>query len=332
MLKKHILNIKFLSLIIFMTAGMYAVFGEVAGIIGLCSSIVVMTMLDKDYSTCIISESIKIILTQIIIGICAFIANINYLTLILFTFVVTFVLHYGFTHHKKTPRSTGFLMLYMILVYLKVPMSMLPKNLLWLLISGIFIMILYYLFSKETYFNKNIEKSITEVLEKDKLTFDDFKTRYSILNAIFFTIAIFIMQYFKSYHAIWLPITILVLVLPDKSLSMQKIIDRLLGTIIGCVVFIIISKLIVIPYIIYILLLISLYFSVYPMAYHKRAIFITFLALYANHMIYKSQGDLTLDMYRTGFTLLGGLIVAILFILEESLRKAKVENNNISSC
>ncbi|MGL4450068.1 MAG: hypothetical protein ACRCTZ_02615 [Sarcina sp.] len=62
---------------------------------------------------------------------------------------------------------------------------------------------------------------------EDKLKFNDFKNRYSVLNGIVFAAEIFTMQYFKEYHVIWLPITIIILLIPDKGLTKKLLIDFL---------------------------------------------------------------------------------------------------------
>jgi hypothetical protein len=305
-----------------MIGGLYTGFGLLEAILGLGCGVVVITMLDKDYSECMLIEASRIIGTQLIIGIAAYIAGFNYLTLILFTFAVGFGLHYMYNHYKSAPRTMGFLLNYMFLVYFRPKTAQMPKLLLALVISGIFIMILYYLFTKETYFNKDFEKKILNIKYEDKIEFNDFKNRYSILNGIVFAIAIFVMEYFKQYHAIWLPITIIILMIPDKGLTFQKIIDRLLGTSVGCVLFMIIANTVTNDIVLYILVAIAIYFMLFPMAYYKRAIFITYFALFANHMIYKGQSALYLDMYRVIFTIVGAFIVFLIFIIEEVIKKA----------
>lgn len=322
LLKKHITNLKYLFIVFFMIGGLYTGFGALEATLGLGSGVVVITMLDKDYSECMILESVRIIGTQLLIGIAAYIARFNYLTLILFTFAVTFGLHYMYNHYKSAPRTMGFLFNYMFLIYFGVKSQQMPKVLLALFVAGIFIMILYYLFTKETYFNKAFEKALKHVKYEDKIEFNDFKNRYSILNGIVFAAAIFVMEYFKEYHAIWLPITIIILLIPDKGLTFQKIIDRFLGTAIGCVLFMISANIVTNNIITYILAGIAVYFMFFPMAYYKRAIFITYFALFANHMIYRDQSALYLDMYRVIFTIVGALVVFLIFIIEEAIKKA----------
>ncbi|MGL4763057.1 MAG: FUSC family protein [Sarcina sp.] len=327
LLKKHITNLKYLFIVFFMIGGLYTGFGVLEGILGLGSGVVVITMLDKDYSECILIEAGRIIGTQLIIGIAAYIAGFNYLTLILFTFAVAFGLHYMYNHYKSAPRTMGFLFNYMFLVYFGVNQKEMPKLLLALAVSGIFIMILYYLFTKETYFKEGFEKKLINVKYEDKLEFKDFKLRYSVLNGVAFAVAIFVMVYFKRDHAIWLPITIIILLIPDKGLTFRKIIDRILGTSIGCVLFMIIANLITNNIALYILVGVAVYFMFFPMAYYKRAIFITYAALFANHMLYKGQSALYLDMYRVIFTIVGALIVFLIFVIEEAIKKANKEEN-----
>ncbi|MGL4450069.1 MAG: hypothetical protein ACRCTZ_02620 [Sarcina sp.] len=72
----------------------------------------------------------------------------------------------------------------------------------------------------------------------------------------------------------------------------------------------------------YILAGIAVYFMFFPMPYYKRAIFITYFALFANHMLYKTQSALYLDMYRVIFTIFGVFVVFLVFIIEEAIKKA----------
>ena len=115
LLKKHITNLKYLFIVCFMIGGLYTGFGLLEGILGLGSGVVVITMLDKDYSECMLIEAGRIIGTQLIIGIAAYIAGFNYLTLLLFTFAVAFGLHYMYNHYKVLQELWGF---YLIICFL----------------------------------------------------------------------------------------------------------------------------------------------------------------------------------------------------------------------
>ncbi|MGL5649650.1 MAG: FUSC family protein [Clostridium sp.] len=330
MKQKHILTLTLLCILIFMVGISYMLFGRYGIISGVCDALMIVSLLDKDISYRKISEFLSIFLLQVFILILTLFARINLISLIIVSFIAGLIINNIHITYKKSPRTQGFFYLYMFIIYLKVPFNVYPKLIFSLALSSFLILVMYYLLTRKIYFKKakdTIKGTIkADIDDIEFMLFKQFKFRFNILSSILFTIAIFTMVYFYEYHGLWLAITILVVLIPDKDLSIKKLINRTIGTLIGSGLFILISFILNNnPYSLYIyigIILITIYFCIYPMKYYYiQAIFITLFALTVDSFFYKQQTHLFLGYYRIIFTILGCLLIFLLFVIEPYIEK-----------
>lgn len=312
---------------------MYIYKGKIAILIGLTTGVISLTMFDKDYSDRLIVEGIKTIIIQLLVGVAAYYASYNYISLIIISLVLIFVIYILFTHNGKISRVKGFLMTYVILIYMNVPKVGNNYSTIFqvLFVGAILAIILYYFFNRNTYFKKNsiinwnffkdgfkLKDIIFDSGDRNK-EFRNNTIIHAILSTIAMTAAIFYMKYYGSVESVWIIISIGAMLLPDVELSKKFIIDRVLGTIVGAMIFLILHQFTINIDIIYILLAVSIYFSVFPMGYHNNAVFITYFTLEA-HVLVTKLTPLYLVKYRLGFTIVGALIVIVIFGIDSGVK------------
>ena len=336
---KYRLAFKLFFSIVTIILSMYMYRGLIGAVIGLGSSVIALSMFDKDYGDRIILETIKIVVMQMLVGCAAYYANYNYIGLIIISLVLVFIVYYIFTHNGKASRTTGFIMNYIILVHMDINHAEYSNVFDVLFFSGLLVVLMYYFLNRETLFkNHSIfrtdiysnvfnVKHFIESVDKD-VEFSVFKLRYAVLTAIAITGGIFYMQYYSTNESIWVLISIVVMLVPDKQTSKKKIIDRVIGTIVGAIIFTAINRYIHIDIIIYISIVLAFYFACFPMGYQNNAMFITYISLTLHAMYSKQYTAYYLDKYRIGFTIIGAIVVLVIFMIDEKFKtdeKLKME-------
>jgi hypothetical protein len=311
---------------------MYLYKGTLGAILGLCCSIITLSSFDKNYNDRFIVEAIKVIVMQLLVGVAAYYSNYNYIGLIIISLITVFIIYYIFTHNGKASRTSGFLMTYIILVHLNIGHAQYNNVFKILFLSTLLAVLVYYFFHRDSHFKDNnlfngnflttasSFKNFIEAVDRD-IEFSMFKLRYSILTAIAVTGAIFYMQYYSTNESIWVLVSIVVMLVPDQDTSGRKIIDRIIGTIIGAIVFTILNKFIPYEIITYLLAALSLYFAFFPMGYQNNAVLITYFTLSLHTMFSKQYSPYYLDKYRIGFTIVGGIVVFIIFLIEKRFKE-----------
>lgn len=457
----------------------FYLFGKNNLIVGIGAIITASTMFKEDYKGNILSTTLLFSTINVIIGIFAYITNLNPLLGIILTFFISFIIYYVFSYDAKPLKSLGFITTYLNLVYSPVELNYMPIRLLALIFSGILIMLLYCAFSKYDFHKiinneiievvdlildeinliltdktihsknklintrlKNIELKIYEKIEKSrkdlnsiyikyiiivlckkistlipllkkrgsniallkkiKKIFEDIKlyilnennlenlkfnlenhynnlktknllndidkynyyslkasieeayicikdidntthiymnetikllklikeNMYGLKNnftmtslrfnlavkaSILISLSIFIVNYFHIYEGQWTIYAIIVFLLPYAEQTNQKIKDRVLGTIIGSILFNIINFIINGNIIFMIILLIIFaYFSIFTVPYHIKCIFITFTSMLSIKIMYPTNVILILTEYRILFTLIAAIVTAII--------------------
>ncbi|MGL5411603.1 FUSC family protein [Cetobacterium sp.] len=322
---------------------MYIYKGKIAILIGLTTGVISLTMFDKDYSDRLVVEGIKTIIIQLLVGVAAYYAGYNYISLIVISLILIFVIYILFTHNGKVSRVKGFLMTYVILIYMNVPKvgNNYSEIFQALFVGSILAIILYYFFNRNTYFKKNniinweffktnfkIRHIIFDDADRDR-EFRNNTIIHGIISTIAMTAAIFYMKYYGSVESVWIIISVGAMLLPDVELSRKFVIDRIIGTIVGAMIFLILHQLPINIYIIYIFLAIAIYFSVFPMGYHNNAVFITYFTLEV-HLLLTKLTPIYLVKYRIGFTVVGALIVIGIFAIDSGIKlNYLLKKNNV---
>ncbi|MGL5576159.1 MAG: FUSC family protein [Sarcina sp.] len=326
---KYLATAKKFIMIILISAICYIYNPQIGLIIGFTSGYTGITNFDKDFSGHLMLESCKIIIMQLLIGVAAYFCDFNQISTIIVSAIVIFLMYYFFTHKGKASRVRGFLLTYIILINEKVPKSDF-KNVFAVLLIGIVLSIaFYYFFTRDSYYKdirilnfKNLKKGfkLSNLLLEDDidLTFRKNKFRHAIISTILMTCAIFYMLYFGNPESEWIIIVASAILVIDPIMSERMIIDRTLGTIIGAIVFLVAHKFILNPAIIHVLIFVSIFYFMFPMAYYKRMVFITYFALEL-HLMLSHQSAEYLVNYRIIFTIIAAIIVSLILTLDTKL-------------
>lgn len=170
---------------------------------------------------------------------------------------------------------------------------------------------------KSIYINERIKllKVIKENLYglKNNIKMTSLRFNLAIKASIVISLSVFIVKYFKIFEGQWAIYTISLLLLPYAEQSNKKAKDRVIGTIIGAILFNIINLLINNNSVVMIILLfISLYCILVVVDYRNRCIFITFTAIIGVKLMYPNNEVFILSEYRVLFTLLGSIAISLI--------------------
>lgn len=334
---KYLSTMKKFIMIMLISAICYIYSPKIGLIIGFTSGYTGITNFDKNFSGRLILESTKIIIMQLLIGVAAYLCTFNQITTVIISAIVIFLMYYFFTHRGKASRVRGFLLTYIILINEKVPKNDFKSVFAVLLLGIILSIAFYYFFTRDSYYkharilsSENFKKGFkfsNLLLEDDvELTFRKNKFRHAIISTVLMTCAIFYMLYYGNPESEWIIIVASAILVIDPIMSERMIIDRTLGTIIGAIVFLVAHKFILNPAIIHILIFVSIFYFMFPMAYYKRMVFITYFALEL-HLMLSHQSAEYLVNYRIIFTLIAAIIVSIILTLDTKLSKVLSKNN-----
>ena len=148
---------------------------------------------------------------------------------------------------------------------------------------------------------------------KNNFSMSSLRFNIAVKASILIAISIFIVNYFNIYEGKWIVLTLSILLLPYAEQSSKKALDRVIGTVIGAIIFGLIYKFIDGNIIlITIVFLISLYMNISVRKYDIRCIFITINAIMAVKMIYPSSVVFKLIEYRIVLILIAALLTWII--------------------
>ncbi|MDU2688486.1 FUSC family protein [Paraclostridium sordellii] len=148
---------------------------------------------------------------------------------------------------------------------------------------------------------------------KNNFSMSSLRFNIAVKASILIATSIFIVNYFNIYEGKWIVLTLSILLLPYAEQSSKKALDRVIGTVIGAIIFGLIYKFIDGNIIlITIVFLISLYMNISVRKYDIRCIFITINAIMAVKMIYPSSVVFKLIEYRIVLILIAALLTWII--------------------
>ncbi|CEO35734.1 FUSC family protein [Paraclostridium sordellii] len=148
---------------------------------------------------------------------------------------------------------------------------------------------------------------------KNNFSMSSLRFNIAVKASILIATSIFIVNYFNIYEGKWIVLTLSILLLPYAEQSSKKALDRVIGTLIGAIIFGLIYKFIDGNIIlITIVFLISLYMNISVRKYDIRCIFITINAIMAVKMIYPSSVVFKLIEYRIVLILIAALLTWII--------------------
>lgn len=158
---------KYITVLLIM--GLFLLFGSKNLIVAFGTIIIAVPFYREDYTSKPLLFINKMVFIQVSLGIAAYVANLNIYLNIIISFIVVFSLCYGFSYDFKPAKSSGFVMMYLFLLYSNVPLEEMPKRLLALAFSGLVIIAQYYYFTNHNFEKKiNLEiKKIAEAIKKE---------------------------------------------------------------------------------------------------------------------------------------------------------------------
>ncbi|CAH2215410.1 FUSC family protein [Tepidibacter aestuarii] len=170
---------------------------------------------------------------------------------------------------------------------------------------------------RSIYMNQRIKllKLIKDDIYGLKTNFKMTSLRFNlaIKASILISISVFIVNYFKIYEGQWAIYTIALLLLPYAEQSNKKAKDRVIGTIIGAILFNMINLIINDNVTLMIILLfIFIYASMIISPYNIKCIFITFNSILGIKIMNPNSLVFLLTGYRVIFTLAGAIVTAII--------------------
>lgn len=168
---------------------------------------------------------------------------------------------------------------------------------------------------------QNLREKISLILQlktdidilKNNFSMSSLRFNIAVKASILIATSIFIVNYFNIYEGKWIVLTLSILILPYAEQSSKKALDRVIGTVIGAIIFGLIYKFIDGNIIlITIVFLISLYMNISVRKYDIRCIFITINAIMAVKIIYPSSVVFKLIEYRIVLILIAALLTWII--------------------
>ncbi|MHB9937211.1 FUSC family protein [Clostridium sporogenes] len=148
---------------------------------------------------------------------------------------------------------------------------------------------------------------------KNNFKMTSLRFNLAIKSSILISLSVFAVNYFNIYEGQWAIYTIALLLLPYAEQSNKKAKDRVIGTIIGAILFNIINLLINNNIILMIIFLfISAYCTISIKSYNIKCIFITFNSLLSIKIMHPNSRIFILTEYRVLFILIGAIATAII--------------------
>ncbi|WP_122638831.1 FUSC family protein [Romboutsia sp. Marseille-P6047] len=121
--------------------GFKSIFGDENTLIGITTITATLMFLSKDLTISPIRNSIRLILLNLFIGICAMIALSNIWLGIVINFIALFTVSYTLCYNLETPMYFPFTLQYLFLLSAPVNIDQIPKRLLALIFGALFIML-----------------------------------------------------------------------------------------------------------------------------------------------------------------------------------------------
>ncbi len=151
--------------------GFNALFGVENTLIGVATITAMLMLLERDLTIHPISNTFKLISLNLVIGIGAFIADVNMWAGVPITFIIMFVISYSLSYNLRNPLYFPFSLQYLFILAFPVPLDLLPTRLASLIFGAIAIMLLQLLVNKKK-LTKSGNKSIQEICSALRVKID----------------------------------------------------------------------------------------------------------------------------------------------------------------
>lgn len=219
-------------------------------------------------------------------------------------FILVFLMTYIFSIDTKKKLYLPFILCYIFLQGSPATDSELPIRIVSLFIGGALVAIIYYLTHRKA--EEEDRRTIKDMLSN--IDIHSLQTNFSLRMAIGITIAIFIGTIFNFTKGMWITSTVLSLTGPYYNDIKEKIGQRLVGTVIGAIIFIILFNFLIPKSLDSIVLLVIGYIYSFIKPYKIQMIFITLNSLGAAMILFDSTTSVPMRI----FFVIIGIVIAVL--------------------
>ena len=219
-------------------------------------------------------------------------------------FILVFLMTYIFSIDTKKKLYLPFILCYVFLQGSPATDSELPVRVISLFIGGALVAIIYYLTHRKA--EEEDRRTIKNMLSN--IDIHSLQTNFSLRMAIGITIAIFIGTIFNFTKGMWITSTVLSLTQPYYTDIKEKIGQRLVGTVIGAIIFVILFNFLIPRSLDSIVLLVIGYIYSFIKPYKIQMIFVTLNSLAAAMILF----DSTISVPMRIFFVIIGIIIAVL--------------------
>lgn len=219
-------------------------------------------------------------------------------------FILVFLMTYIFSIDTKKKLYLPFILCYVFLQGSPATDSELPIRIVSLFIGGALVAIIYYLTHRKA--EEEDRRTIKDMLSN--IDIHSLQTNFSLRMAIGITIAIFIGTIFDFTKGMWITSTVLSLTQPYYNDIKEKIGQRLVGTVIGAIIFIILFNFLIPKFLDSIVLLVIGYIYSFIKPYKIQMIFVTLNSLAAAMILF----DSTISVPMRIFFVVIGIVIAVL--------------------
>lgn len=219
-------------------------------------------------------------------------------------FILVFLMTYIFSIDTKKKLYLPFILCYVFLQGSPATDSELPTRVISLFIGGALVAIIYYLTHRKA--EEEDRRTIKDMLSN--IDIHSLQTNFSLRMAIGITIAIFIGTIFDFTKGMWITSTVLSLTQPYYNDIKEKIGQRLVGTVIGAIIFIILFNFLIPKFLDSIVLLVIGYIYSFIKPYKIQMIFVTLNSLAAAMILF----DSTISVPMRIFFVVIGIVIAVL--------------------
>lgn len=223
---------------------------------------------------------------------------------IVIDFILVFLMTYIFSIDTKKKLYLPFILCYVFLQGSPSTDSELPTRVISLFIGGALVAIIYYLTHRKA--EEEDRRTIKDMLSN--IDIHSLQTNFSLRMAIGITIAIFIGTIFDFTKGMWITSTVLSLTQPYYNDIKEKIGQRLVGTVIGAIIFIILFNFLIPKSLDSIVLLVIGYIYSFIKPYKIQMIFVTLNSLAAAMILF----DASISVPMRIFFVIIGIVIAVL--------------------
>lgn len=309
-------TILFIEILLFVNI-FSSVFGSKNSLVGV--SIVIATLVLKwnDLTNDPVKNFLKILATNLILGIAAFIASNNIMLGVVINFITLAYIGYYFSYNLTKAMIVPFGLLYIFMLYNPVYGMDFGKRIGALIFGAVFIMITQYIVHRKK--NKS-EYEKSEILEYDEEIAEEthaIRLGYAVRVGLLTALTAFITSYFNLEQGRWMTFTIFSLTELYSEHCKVKSKQRLEGTIIGAIIIVVLFMFIKDSTLRTLIMLIAGYLNTFTENYRDAMIVVTVSSVAS---VALTNGTIATAIERLFYVLIGiGIaLIANKFILKSS--------------